>query len=36
MKIGIIGTGYMAAKMAETICAVKNAELYAVASRTED
>ncbi len=36
MKIGIIGAGYMAAKMAETICAVKNAELYAVASRTED
>ena len=36
MKIGIIGTGYIAGRMAETIRAVKNAELYAVASRTED
>jgi len=36
MKIGIIGTGYIAAKIAETIHNVGNAELYAVASRTED
>lgn len=35
MKIGIIGTGYIAGKMADTIKSVKNAELYAVASRTE-
>ena len=36
MKIGIIGTGYIAGRMADTIRSVRNAELYAVASRTED
>ena len=36
MRIGIIGTGYIAKRMAETIRSVKDAELYAVASRAED
>ena len=36
MKIGILGTGIIAGKMAETINQMKNVRLYAVASRTED
>ena len=35
MKIGILGTGIIAGKMAETISRMKNVQLYAAASRTE-
>ncbi len=35
MKIGILGTGIIAGKMAETINRMKDVQLYAVASRTE-
>ena len=30
MKIGILGAGSIAAKMAETVSKMKNAEIYAV------
>lgn len=36
MKIGIFGTGKMAARTAETVRQVDGLELYAVASRTEE
>ncbi len=35
MKIGILGTGIIAGKMAETVNRMKDVQLYAVASRTE-
>lgn len=35
-KIGIIGTGVMSERMADTICQMQSAELYAVASREEE
>lgn len=35
-KIGIIGTGTMSGRMADTIVKMKDVELYAVASRSED
>ena len=35
-KIGIIGTGVMSERMADTICQMLSAELYAVASREEE
>ena len=36
MKIGILGTGIIAGKMAETVNRMKDVQLYAVASRTEN
>lgn len=35
-RFGIIGTGYMAEAMADTVRQMKDVELYAVASRTEE
>ena len=36
LKFGIIGTGHMAERMADTVRQMKQVELYAVASRTEE
>ncbi|MDR0824181.1 MAG: Gfo/Idh/MocA family oxidoreductase, partial [Prevotella sp.] len=36
MRIGIMGTGWIAEKMAETIRGMENAEAYAVASRQQE
>lgn len=36
MKVGIIGAGAIAAKMAETLAGMKDSEGYAIASRSLD
>lgn len=36
LKFGIIGAGHMAERMADTVRQMKQVELYAVASRTEE